>query len=393
MKEKKLVTLEELEGLFAKEASWSESDIPVQRQGGRKPVLEPTMFGSTLSRHLYAERLLQKDYRKVDWANECPLPDLISVYAETWMRPLVWQDTCKYQNMVIDGRVAEEEYYYNYNRYIEISEIVNYIYEQVILAYADEPIDYDEDQMEVKIPKGIHEWRPLMWNVKGNLNNILEGIVQDKDTADDTFYNCAIFRYNLNIIAKHRGGEKATQLLKMLQDEWPKIKLWKIGFDKMDEKDIAEFEEQLFHGFDDLLEQWDAETPKAPASAPAKPRGPKTQYLFADVRGNEDTSRTKTEAERVRKFVADHHMGNMQLDSKATNRLNLLVACFWYRWNERKWVSQEPQGAAIYRFFTEQCGLKCAVLQKAFSTKICNIINAGKKDYQIYDDLDSYFRE
>lgn len=27
------------------------------------------------------------------------------------------------------------------------------------------------------------------------------------------------------------------------------------------------------------------------------------------------------------------------------------------------------------------------------STKICNIINKGKKDYQIYDDLDSYFRE
>ena len=140
--------------------------------------------------------------------------------------------------------------------------------------------------------------------------------------------------------------------------------------------------------------QKDAETTTpAPTSAPAKQRGPKTQYLFADVRGNEDTSRTKTEAEHVRKFVADHHMGNMQLDSKSTNRLNLLVACFWYRWNERKWVSQEPQGAAIYRFFTEQCGLECAVLPKAFSTKICNIINAGKKDYQIYDDLDSYFRE
>lgn len=139
--------------------------------------------------------------------------------------------------------------------------------------------------------------------------------------------------------------------------------------------------------------QKDDETTPAPTSAPAKPRGPKTQYLFADLRGDEDTFRSKTEAGRVRKFVTDHHMGNMQLDSKSTNRLNLLVACFWYRWNERKWVSQEPQGAAIYRFFTEQCGLECAVLQKAFSTKICNIINAGKKDYQIYDDLDSYFRE
>lgn len=140
--------------------------------------------------------------------------------------------------------------------------------------------------------------------------------------------------------------------------------------------------------------QKDAETTTpAPTSAPGKPRGPKTQYLFADVRGNEDTFRSKTEAERVRKFVADHRMGNMQLDSQSTNRLNLMVACFWYRWNERGWVSQVPQGAAIYRFFTEQCELECAVRQKAFSSKICNIINAGKKDYQIYDDLDSYFRK
>ncbi len=125
----------------------------------------------------------------------------------------------------------------------------------------------------------------------------------------------------------------------------------------------------------------------------AKQRGPKTQYLFADLRGNEDTFRSKTEAERVRKFVADHRMGNMQLDCKSKNRLNLLVACFWYRWNERKWVGDEPQGAAIYRFFTEQCGLECAVLPKAFSTKICNIINKGKKDHQIYDDLDFCFHE
>lgn len=130
-----------------------------------------------------------------------------------------------------------------------------------------------------------------------------------------------------------------------------------------------------------------------PVSAPDKPRGPKTQYLFADLRGNEDTFRSKTEAERVRKFVADHRMGNMQLDCKSKNRLNLLVACFWYRWNERKWVGDEPQGAAIYRFFTEQCGLECAVLPKAFSTKICNIINKGKKDHQIYDDLDFCFHE
>lgn len=122
-------------------------------------------------------------------------------------------------------------------------------------------------------------------------------------------------------------------------------------------------------------------------------RGPKTQFLFADLRGNEDTQRTQKEIERVKKYVADHKMGQRQLDSKATSKLNLMVACFWYRWNELKWVSDEPQGAAIYRFFTSQCGLECGVLPKAFSTKIVEIINSGKKDPDIYDSLYSYFPE
>ena len=133
--------------------------------------------------------------------------------------------------------------------------------------------------------------------------------------------------------------------------------------------------------------------PPAPVVVASRKQGRKTQYLFSDASGNEDITRAATEAERVRRYIADHKMGNMQLDSQFTNRLNLLVACFWYRWNERDWVGDEPQGAAIYRFFTEQCGLECAVLPKAFSTKICKIISAGKKDPEIYANLDSYFRE
>lgn len=131
----------------------------------------------------------------------------------------------------------------------------------------------------------------------------------------------------------------------------------------------------------------------SPESNSGNPRGPKMQFLFADLRGNEDAQRAQSEIERVKKYVADHKMGQYQLDSKATSKLNLMVACFWYRWNELDWVSDEPQGAAIYRFFTTQCGLECGVLPKAFATKIVEIINSGKKDPEIYDNLYSYFPE
>ena len=71
-------------------------------------------------------------------------------------------------------------------------------------------------------------------------------------------------------------------------------------------------------------------------------RGPRTQYLFSDVRGNEDTQRAATQADRVRHYIADHKMGQYQLDSKTSSKLNLMVACFWYRWYELDMVDEEP---------------------------------------------------
>ena len=121
---------------------------------------------------------------------------------------------------------------------------------------------------------------------------------------------------------------------------------------------------------------------KIPNAPPTKPSA------YANI-----SQRAATEADRVRRYVADHKMGQYQLDSKTSSKLNLMVACFWYRWYELDMVDEEPQGAAIYRFFTNQCGLECSVMPKAFATVICKIINSGKKDPEIYDNLYSYFPE
>ena len=130
----------------------------------------------------------------------------------------------------------------------------------------------------------------------------------------------------------------------------------------------------------------------APEPSPAKQRGPKVQYLFADVNRNEDVERTRHEAERVKRYIADHHMGNMHLHSTTTNQLNLLVACCYYEWRERRWVSVQPQGAAIHRFLTEQCSLPCDVTPRAYARTIADLIKGNHKDYNISDNLRSYFK-
>lgn len=126
-------------------------------------------------------------------------------------------------------------------------------------------------------------------------------------------------------------------------------------------------------------------------SAPAQPRGPKVQYLFADINRNEAIDRTRQEAERLMRYIADHHMGNMHLDSTNSNQLNLLVACFYYEWRKRGWVNPLPQGAAIHRFLTERCNLLCDVMPKAYARTIADLIKGNHKDYNIVEDLRSYF--
>ena len=272
MEDKKYVTLEELEELFAKEASKSASNFPPAPEGFKWGPVEPTMFGSTIGRHLYAERLLQRDYREVDWSIQCPFPTLILDFVKIWMHPLVWQDASKYKDLVIDGRVAIEEY--DDERLYEINEIVNYIYVQDILAYADEPVDFEEDLPEIGFPKGMHDWSPLTWDVKSYLDKVLLGESYDEKEMDKKYYNFIRLRYNLNIIAKHRGGKRAAELLKMLQNEWAQIKLWKTGFKWMEENDISEFERMLFQGFDDVLEEWEKDkVEEAKKTSAVKPDG------------------------------------------------------------------------------------------------------------------------
>jgi hypothetical protein len=74
-----------------------------------------------------------------------------------------------------------------------------------------------------------------------------------------TMYHAPSLRNRLMIIADNRGGKRAAELLRMLQAEWPKLKLWKTEMERMTDEQISEFESILFNGFDELLSEWEGE--------------------------------------------------------------------------------------------------------------------------------------
>ena len=274
MKEYNLVTLEELEALYEK------------AEGLRKDIKMPvSVMRTALEKHLFAERLLQKDYDEIVCSKECSFPHELIDYAKLWMRPLVWKDPLRFKKMLIDGRVAIEELYHDIDdRYLKIRDIVYEVYDQAILGFADNPSVNKVNELEYGIVKGLHNWYLITKDYRNLLENILIGGDEDEDDGDLKDYDSFRLQCNLTLIAEKRSPKRAAELLRMLQAEWPKIKRWQIGFEEMNEEEIAAFEEELFHGFDVLLEEWESDqAPSSPKQTAANSQDEPFKYIHYSV--------------------------------------------------------------------------------------------------------------
>lgn len=210
-----------------------------------------------LYRHIVAEQVLQGDYHDIDWNFIYDTCRYFAIF-ELWMNPLVWVDALEYDDIVVAGHVAEEEY--DSHRLIELNDLLNYVAESEIQDFANNIYMYDEDDFEFGHVKGMHEW----WRLTGDVEDIAHKIINGGHTNyeeihSSKYYDVASMRYRLVTIARLCGGKRAAEILHMLQDEWPKIKLWRTRFETMTEDDIGYFENGLFHGFDDLLDEWEGQ--------------------------------------------------------------------------------------------------------------------------------------
>lgn len=227
-----------------------------------------------LYQHIAAEQILQAaDYSKIDWrrisiGNSFAVIKLLDLC----MNPLVWVDAAKFKDIVIEGRVAEEDY--DATRYIDKYEMFYYLNNQEVLRFADELPCCDEDSLELGYTKGMHYWLEITLDDSKHFRDVLNGASADfNEWQKAKGYNLGSLRDNLTYIAKERGGDRAAMILHLLQKEWPKIKLWKTHFENMTEDDICHFENGLFHGFDDLLEEWESqrESEEKTATGAGKP--------------------------------------------------------------------------------------------------------------------------
>ena len=114
----------------------------------------------------------------------------------------------------------------------------------------------------------------------------------------------------------------------------------------------------------------------------------RTKKLFM-TDGAEDLERTEGERNRFLNYLAEHHLGQRQVDCYKDNPINKAIVCFCVKWKRLKMIDK-PSPAAVYRFLTETCHLECAAETDAITASLGRLLKADY-DKETFYDVENYF--
>lgn len=147
---------------------------------------------------------------------------------------------------------------------------------------------------------------------------------------------------------------------------------------------------QVVNGKEDQKPEIEQEASSEKTEKPL-PRGPRKQYLFIEGDASweeqgkqrnpskENAVVRRNERDRFKKYISNHKLGNRELTCTQGDTLNDTVACFLVEWQRRGLIAQDFAGTAVWRFLTEECGIKSTVTAKAYGKEIKEWV--AKKQY------------
>ncbi len=112
--------------------------------------------------------------------------------------------------------------------------------------------------------------------------------------------------------------------------------------------------------------------------------------LFCNAYGDEDTQRTDEEKQRVQRYIADHNLGNRQLDSARDNPLIRMAVCFCTKWQNLHYLEKPVSATALLRFLSDNCEIELATEPKPIANVLAKMLKAEKDKDTFYDVCD-YF--
>lgn len=120
--------------------------------------------------------------------------------------------------------------------------------------------------------------------------------------------------------------------------------------------------------------------------------GARKQFLFIDGRATvENVSVRNLEKERFLGYLSEHKMSGRRLVTEKKDGLNKAVVCFLKLWRENGLTAKLPSGGAVFRFLTEDCGLKTDVTEASYSNKIKEWMRGNDYDVTTYQGVKTFF--
>lgn len=234
------------------------------------PIAENWLYDNDLPllyRHLCAEVLLAESLseERDEFPKAYSINYLVRI-TELLMNPLVWMDELP-DHIIVDGRWAQA--LYCPERLKEVREYIHYL-QEIATGYftLDKPYLIEQDR-ELGYKQEDIFWPILTADYQPLIDKVLRGeTIKEQDFKNINFYDQLVLYNRLNQIAISLGGDKATAILQNLQNNWGELKTWRAGMKHMTDDQIKDFEQVLFHGFDDKIKQWLTPTTKHPANKP-----------------------------------------------------------------------------------------------------------------------------
>lgn len=120
-----------------------------------------------------------------------------------------------------------------------------------------------------------------------------------------------------------------------------------------------------------------------------KNRG-RRRKAFQDAFPNQETF--LREKQRFMDFLRKKKAMTRRLTCVFKSFLNQVITCFLVLWSERGILAKEAlSGGSVFRFLTNECGLKSEVQENSFSNKLATWLKLKKYDPSIMTDVRSAF--
>lgn len=140
-------------------------------------------------------------------------------------------------------------------------------------------------------------------------------------------------------------------------------------------------------------EEEDDSKEENPDEEPPLKRGIKNKFLFPQ-NGNESVKNgrlTQCEKRRFLHYLSKHSLDGRMLVSTRDDAINKAVVCFVRIWKEQELTASKPSGRAIFRFLTQDCGLKTEITIESYANKMNEWLKEKQQDVLTMEEVKRCF--